>query len=363
MTFMEHWLDILSLIVVGGGIGWVFYFLRSAHRTAHRPLSEKPALFLEFTGKQMLVRRRRSKILRFSREESDTHPSGEPLKTASVMERVRENLVLLKVLYLTTARDCGRALRAYSTRGQILMARSGRHMAAAGVRVVSVIRVSLAVIARARGASHRPNRRSRHRSAKASTTVQRAMAGFRWDLDIQSYRLTRAVQMQWQNCKAMTDRWMNVSSTQSQSAIIRVTQLWNNLAGRQEIQSWWRKVDSAVTQHRQHIMARYWDLQRAARGHIRGLRGADMSERENGALPVRASSAADSIVIGLTSSGTLKLRNRLEDEGASGYAQTIKETTKGSRAVNRVSVRFVGTAPRHSRESTDKQMPGRMANP
>ena len=363
MIFIEHGLDILSFIVVVGGIGWFFYFLRNAHRTAHRPLSEKPALFLEFTGKQMLVRRRRSKLLRFSCEESDMpFPALERPTTASVMERFRENLVLLKVLYLTTARDCGRALRAYSTRGRIRMVRSGRHMAAAGVRVVSGIRVRLAVIARARWAGPRPNRRSRHPSARA-TTFQRAMADFRWDLDIQSYRLTRAVQMHWQNCKAMTERLMDGPSAQSQSAIIRVRKLWNNLAGRLGIPSWWRKVESAVAQHRQHVMARYWGLQRAARGHIRGLREADMPERENGALQVRAASAADPIVIGLTSSGTLKLSSRLEDEAVSGYAQAINESTKGSRPVDRVSVRFVGTSPRHFRESTENKQPERMLNP
>jgi hypothetical protein len=363
MSFIEHWRDILSFIVVGGGIGWFFYFLRNEHRTAHRPLSEKPALFLEFTGKQMFVHRRRSKLLRFSREESDTLPPAEPPTTAPVMERLRENLVLLKVLYLTTARDCGRALRVYSTRGRIRMVSSGRHIAAAAVRVVSGIRGRLAVIARARWAGHRPNRRSRRRSGRASTTVQHAISDFRWHLDIESYRLTRAVQMQWQNCKAMTGRLMDVLSAQAQSAIIRVRKLWNDLAGRQGIPSWWRKVESAVAQHQQHVMARYWGLQRAARGHIRGLREADMPERENGARPVRATSAADPIVIGLTSSGTLKLRNRLEDEGVSGYAQAINETTKGSRADNKVSVRFVGTAPRHLRESTENKQPERMVNP
>jgi hypothetical protein len=169
--------------------------------------------------------------------------------------------------------------------------------------------------------------------------------------------------MQWQNCKAMTGRLMDDPSAQSRSAIIRVRKLWNNLAGRPGIQSWWRKVESAVAQHRQHVMARYWGLQRAARGHIRSLREADMPERENGALPVRAASAADPIVIGLTSSGTLKLRNRLEDETDSGYAQAINETIKGSKAVNRVSVRFVGTAPRHFRESTENKQPEHMVKP
>jgi hypothetical protein len=354
MIFIEHWRDILSFIVIGGGIGWLFYFLRNAHRTAHRPLSEKPALFLEFTGKQMLVRRRRSKLLRFSREESDILPLGELPTTAPVVDRLRENLVLLKVLYLTTARDCGRALRVYSTRGRIRMVSSGRHMAAAGLRVVSGIRVCLAVIARTRWAGHRANRRSRHLSARASNTFQNAMADFRWHLDIESYRLTRAVQMQWQNCKAITERWMDVRSAQSQSAIIRVMKLWNDLAG-QGIQSRWRKVESAVAQHRQHVMARYWGLQRAGRGQ--GLREAPMPERETGAQPVRAASAADPVVIGLTSSGTLKLRSRLED------AQVINETTKGSRAVNRVSVRFVGTDPRHFRAPTENKQHERMANP
>jgi hypothetical protein len=136
-----------------------------------------------------------------------------------------------------------------------------------------------------------------------------------------------------------------------------VRKLWNNLSGRQGIQGRWRKVESAVAEHRQQVMARYWGLQRAVRGHIRGLREADMPERENGAQPVRAASAADSVVIGLTSSGTLKLRSRLED------AQVINETTKGSRAVNRVSVRFVGTEPRHFRASTENKQPERMLNP
>ena len=88
-----------------------------------------------------------------------------------------------------------------------------------------------------------------------------------------------------------------------------------------------------------------------------------MPERENGALQVRAASAADPIVIGLTSSGTLKLSSRLEDEAVSGYAQAINESTKGSRAVDRVSVRFVGTPPRHFRESTENKQPEQMVKP
>jgi hypothetical protein len=230
-------------------------------------------------------------------------------------------------------------------------------MAAAGVRVVSGIRARLAVIARMRWAGHRANRRSRHLSARASTTFQNAMADFRWHLDIESYRLTRVVQLQWQNCKAMTERLMDVPSARSRSAIIRVRKLWNNLSGRQGIEGRWRKVESAVAEHRQQVMARYWGLQRAVRGHTLGLREANIPGRENGAQPVRTASAVDPVVIGLTSSGTLKLRSRLED------AQVINETTKGPRAVNRVSVRFVGTAPRHFRESTENNQPERMMNP
>jgi hypothetical protein len=68
------------------------------------------------------------------------------------------------------------------------------------------------------------------------------------------------------------------------------------------------------------------------------------------------------MVIGLTSSGTLKLRSRLEDEGVPQYEHAISEL-KGSRAVSNVTVRFVGTAQRHSRESAENKKAERMMKP
>src|SRR6185369_16552518 len=101
MIFIEHWMDILSLLMVGGGIVWLFHFLQDEGRNAERPVSEKPALFLEFTGKQMFVRPQRSKLVSKERKNGETAvPTVEPPKAVPVIERLGEGLLLLKMLYL-----------------------------------------------------------------------------------------------------------------------------------------------------------------------------------------------------------------------------------------------------------------------
>ena len=69
MIFMERWLDLLSIVVIGGTVGGFLYYWRDP--SAHRLLSEQPATFLEFTGKQIIVRRQKSKLVPLTGEERE----------------------------------------------------------------------------------------------------------------------------------------------------------------------------------------------------------------------------------------------------------------------------------------------------
>ena len=362
MTFIEHWVDILGFLLVASGIGWLFHFLQKEGRSAERPISEKPALFLEFTGKQMFVRPQRSKLMPISRQNGETpFPDRKPSQAAPLIERLREDLVLIKMLYLATARDCLRALRLYLQRWRIGMKGAGRQMKVTNARLVTDGRARLAGIMRTfldgdRGI--RPNRRVPHR---AVTGFQRVFDDMRSKLDIQGHRLDRAIQTQWKKCQVVTERWADALPPKSHLTWVRTKKLWNNLAGRVPVQIWWPKAKSVLTQSRDRLMAGYRTLQGAARGYIRRLE-ANTPGEEKSPMPARATGHTQPMVIGLTSSGTLKLRSRLEDEGVPQYEHAISEL-KGSRAVSNVTVRFVGTAQRHSRESAENKKAERMMKP
>ena len=61
MIGIERWLDVLTVLVIAGTIGTVFYSM-SKRGIRTRSLSEKPALFLEFTGKQVSVHDQRGSV-------------------------------------------------------------------------------------------------------------------------------------------------------------------------------------------------------------------------------------------------------------------------------------------------------------
>jgi hypothetical protein len=182
-------------------------------------------------------------------------------------------------------------------------------------------------------------------------------------LDIGGHQLDRAIHTQWKKCQSVTERWADALPPKSHLARVCTKKFWNNLAGRVPVQIWWRKANSVLTQSRDRLLAGYRTLQGSARGYSRRLGEANPPDEERATLPVRATGQPHSMVIGLTSSGTLRLRSRLEDEGVPQYKQGISEP-KGSRGVSGVTVRFIGTAQRHpSRESAENKKAERMVKP
>jgi hypothetical protein len=205
----------------------------------------------------------------------------------------------------------------------------------------------------------RPNRRARQRTIAG---FQRIFNDLRLNLDIQGHRLDRAVQTQWKKCATVTNRLADALLTKSHQARVCTKEQWSHLIGRVPVQIWWRKAKSEVTQHRHRVMADYRTLQQAAHGSIRRLWQATMPGEEKPSAPARAASSPHPIVLGLTSSGTLKLRSRLEDEGVYPSGQAISEP-RGTRSVSNVTVRFIGTPQRHTRESAESKKAERMVKP
>lgn len=205
MIFIERWLDILSILVISGTIGGFFYFL-GKRRSAHRLLSEKPATFLEFTGKQIIVRQQKSKLFPLTGEEREaSFGAAETPKSDLLIDRVREGLVLLRTGCLGAARCFLRARREYPERWRFLMTAASRETVVLHQRVAAAIRARLGSSIRTRHIG--TGRLLSHHSDRALTDrIRQAGAHLRWNLDVHGYRVALAIETLWRKLKALPER-------------------------------------------------------------------------------------------------------------------------------------------------------------
>ena len=210
MIFIERWLDILSILVIGGTIG-AFYFL-GKRRRAHRLLSEKPATYLEFTGKQIIVRQQKSKLVPLTGEEREaSFGTAETPTTDPFIDRVREDLALLRTGCLGAARNFLRARREYPERWRFLMTAASREAVVLHPRLAAAIRARLGRSIRRRHVG--TGGLLSHHSGRALTDrIRQAGAHWRWNLDVHGYRVALALEMLWRKLKALPERLANAPS-------------------------------------------------------------------------------------------------------------------------------------------------------
>jgi len=198
MIFIERWLDLLSIVVIGGTVAGFFYYW-SKRLSAHRLLSEKPATFLEFTGKQIIVHRQKSKLVPLTgREQAAAFCPVETPKSDLLSEKVREELAHLRTGCLAAGRSLLRARRKYPERWQSLMRAASREA------VVLRRRLASAIPARLRRSIRTPH--IGRRRVQFLNRIRQAAAHLQWNFDVYGYRGATALQMLSRKLKPLPER-------------------------------------------------------------------------------------------------------------------------------------------------------------
>ena len=400
MIPIERWLDVLSILVIAGIIGALLYSMRQ-RGVRTRSLSEKPALFLEFTGKQVSVRRKKSKILPSDREQAEAHNiTVESPATGSGLIRIGRTLAGFKDACLATRRDSLRVLRECWQRGRIVMTatgrQTGRRTSVIASRVVVAMRAQLDVANRAHVAGL--TKRVSDGVQERFTGIRNRLTGVRIDrlgrfrrelhpghslqqavrrlrhgatdvllyLDYRWYRVERSLKSQSQEFRAATSRLAKTPFKELHVVRVLMVKTQNGFAAQERVQRWLREARSVMLQHRQHLAARCRAFQGAARDHIHRLSETANTEpaKPEPVKPLRPASAGlgeqngEPVVLSLTSSGTLKLKNRLEDERTSiapNSAVAMSAPSKSAPKLSEVSVRYVGAQRRYGDPAENRQ--------
>ncbi len=376
MIEIERWLDVLSIAVIVGIVGVLLNSMRQ-RRVSTRSLSEKPALFLEFTGKQVSVRRKKSKILPSEREQAEARNMS-----------VGSTLAGFKGACLATRRDSLRIWRETLQRSSSLMTATARQTSVTAARVVVALRASLEVANRVRvgsllkrglsGVQERltwtPQRfawariarlgglrrelRIGHSCEQAVKRLRQGATDVLLYVDYRWYRLERSLQSQRQQFAAVTSRLAKTPFKELHVVRVLMMNTQNGFAAQERVQNRLREANSVILQRWQDLAAGCRALQDAARGYIRRLsetENPEPAEPESVKSPGASSSgfgelsAAEPVVLSLTSAGTLKLKSRLEDERTSmapRSAGSMSAASKGAPALGQVSVRYVGALQR-----------------
>jgi hypothetical protein len=368
MILIERWVDILSILVIGAGIVGLLYLIRSRPRTTQRLLSEKPALFLEFTGKQMFVRQRRSKLLPSFRE-ANLFDAVEPQATIPLIERIKDDFAVVSKECRDAIRDSLKRLRQYGEQCRVRISAVKKQSTASRARVARAIRTRLTRAGRATGAirahltgpirAHLTGARRKSSSRHAGRAVNRfqeVLMDLRVSLDFHGYRLVRTAQTKWRRIRTVAQRFAYSQTTYKYPGLVSIKssikRIWRTVYHRLRIQVWPQKdVGVLLGRYRHDLMAGYGTLQEIARTHVRRLRNHERYNGKKYPTPARTAAETDPLTIGLTSAGTLKLKNRLEDDGASSSEQVMGGPRKASHVPTPVSVRFVGPTPRTYKDS------------
>jgi hypothetical protein len=388
MIGIERWLDVLSILVIAGIIG-VFFFSMRKSGVRRRALSEKPALFLEFTGKQVSVRRQKSKILPSYREQTEARSlEVESPVAESILIRINRTLAGFEDTCLATTHDSLKVLGERAKRLRILMMETGRRTRVTAGRVLVALRTRFDASNRARvagllkrifssGVQERltgiGQRVAGDRIARLSDLRRQLRSGHSWEqvmrrlrqsatdvllyVDYRWYRLERSFQSRNKRFKAITSRLAKTPFKEHK--VVRVLmKTRNDFTVPERLQTWVRETRSVILQRRQDLAAGSRRLQDGARAYIRRLSDnerPDSAQRESLESPRPVTSgfserlAAEPVALSLTSSGTLRLKSRLEDERtvlATKSAGSMTAAAKGAPLLSQVSVRYVGAPPR-----------------
>jgi hypothetical protein len=374
MIGVERWLDVLSLLVIVGIIGAVLSSMRR-RGVRTRSLSEKPALFLEFTGKQVSVRRKRSRILPSYREQADA--------------RTTPTIAGFKDAFLKTRHDSIRVLSEGWKRGLFLITTTGRQTRVTAARAFVALRTRLDVANRARDAgvlyrsvsggvrerltsirqrlagASSPRLEALRRQVRTAPSWQQTVKRVRQGttdvllyIDYGWYRLERSVRAQSQQFKAVKSRFAKTPFKELPMVRVLLMKRPNTFAAQARLQSWLGRASSVMLQHKKDLATGCRALQAAARAHVRRLSETKKQQptrpqRIKPAKPISRGAGeftpTEPVVLSLTSSGTLKLKSRLEDERttiAQKSAPGMSAPSKGASSLSQVSVRYVGALQR-----------------
>jgi hypothetical protein len=398
MIGIERWLDVLSILVIAGIIGALLYSM-TKRGVRMRSLSEKPALFLEFTGKQVSVRRRKSKILPSDREQAEAHNIGvRSPATDSRVIRISRTLTEFKDACLATRHDSLRVLRECSQRGRILMTATGRQTSVIASRVVVALRARLDVAKRPRvedltkrcftgGVQERLTEIRKHLAGARINRLRSLRMKLRTGhflnhpvkrlrqgttdvllyLDYRWYRVERSLQSQSRQFKAVTSRLARIPFKDLHVVRVLMLKTQDGFAAQERVQTWLRQASSVILQRQQDLVVRCRRFQNAVRDYTRRLSGSENPEpaRSESLKSTKSASpgsvdwnAAEPVLLSLTSSGTLKLKTRVEDESTSIGCKSgvpTSASSKGAPSLSQVSVRYVGAQRRYGDPAESRQ--------